>query len=84
MDQRKLNIDYRGIKELCDIFNQTIRDVGKDNDVLVIDLASHIPKEKEYIADAAHYNDKGSQLASEIISRELYKIIEVNKKEESQ
>lgn len=78
IDKRKLNLDYHGLKELHDMFNQTIRDVGRDNDVLVIDLARHIPQEKGFIADAVHYNDTGSQLAAQIISNEVYKIIQNN------
>jgi hypothetical protein len=77
--RRKLNLDYHGLKELHDMFNQAIQDVGQDHDVLVIDLARHIPQEKEFIADAVHYNDTGSQLAAELISREVYtKIIQGN------
>lgn len=78
IDKRKLNLDYYGLKELYDTFNQTIRDVGRDNDVLVIDLARHIPQKKGFIADAVHYNDTGSQLAAQIISNKVYKIIQNN------
>lgn len=71
IDKRKLNLDYYGLKELHERFNQTIREVGRDNNVLVIDLARQIPQKKDFIADAVHYNDVGSELAAEIISREI-------------
>jgi hypothetical protein len=78
IEKRNLNLDYYGLKELHDLFNQTIREIGTDHDVFVIDLASQIPQEKEFIADAVHYNDTGSELAAEIISREVYNIIQNN------
>jgi lysophospholipase L1-like esterase len=68
-------IEYNDYKETYDLFNETIRDVGKENNVLVIDLAKEIPQEQEYIYDSVHLNDTGSRLAAQIITRELKKII---------
>ncbi len=78
INKRNLQLDYDGLKALHDVFNQTIRDVGNEHEVVVIDLAEQVPQEKEFIADAVHYNDTGSQLTAEIISREIYnKIMQV-------
>ncbi len=66
-----LGIDYQDYKETFELFNQTIRDVGAANGVLVIDLAEQIPKEKTYMYDVVHFNDTGSQLAAGVISRGL-------------
>jgi lysophospholipase L1-like esterase len=54
-------------------FNDIIREVGKKEDVLVIDLAKNIPPLPENFYDSYHYNAKGAQLASDIITKELEK-----------
>jgi hypothetical protein len=56
-------------------FNQSIRDVGKQNGVLVIDLANQIPQDKKYIYDVVHLNTRGSQLAARVISRRLLPLV---------
>ena len=71
----RYGISYKEFKEIYDLFNETIRVVGKENSILVIDLANEIPQEKEYLYDSVHYNDNGSKLAASIISRELGKVI---------
>ena len=68
-------IEYKDYKEAYDLLNETIRKVGKDNNILVIDLANEIPQEKEYIYDPVHLNDTGSKLTAQVINRELKKII---------
>ncbi len=52
-------------------FNQAIREVGKSNDVLVIDLAALIPQDKQYMYDVVHLNTQGSELAAQLISEGL-------------
>jgi len=69
--QEDYKIAYKEYKEIYDLFNQAIRDVGTSQNVLVIDLAGIVPQEKEYISDIAHYNDNGSKFTAEIISKEL-------------
>ena len=64
-------IGYRKFKELYDAFNDTIREVGRQNQVMVIDLAREIPPDKKYLYDLVHFNDAGSQLAAEIIAARL-------------
>jgi len=64
-------ITYREYKDLFDSFNQTIRETGRKNGVLVIDLARLIPPENRYIYDTVHLNDAGCRLAAQIISDHL-------------
>jgi lysophospholipase L1-like esterase len=52
-------------------FNQAIREVGKENGVLVIDLANLIPQDKQYMYDVVHLNTRGSRLAAQLISEGL-------------
>lgn len=68
-------IDYKQFKVIFDLFNETIREVAKENNILLIDLANEIPQEKEYMYDTVHFNDKGSQFATKVISEELLKIL---------
>ena len=68
-------ITYTEFKSAFDRLNQTIRDVGAKNQVLVIDLAREIPPVKENIADVAHYNDQGSRLVAARIAADLTPII---------
>jgi hypothetical protein len=68
-------ITYADFKGAFDRLNQTIRDVGAKNQVLVIDLAREIPPVKENIADVAHFNDQGSRLVAARIAADLTPII---------
>lgn len=52
-------------------FNEVIREIGKQEKVLVIDLAKVIPKQTDYIYDSYHYTAKGAALAAEHISSQL-------------
>ncbi len=58
-------------QDLYKKFNQKIRQFGKENNVLVIDLANHIPQNKEYIYDTVHINKKGSILVSNKIASDI-------------
>ena len=75
--QRQLNeicgmvLQYKEFKELHSLFNETIRKVGQENNVLIVDLDKLIPKNKEYMFDVYHLTDRGSVLASEIIANSL-------------
>ncbi len=68
-------ISYRQFKGLYDAFNDTIREVGRKNHVMVIDLAREVPPDKQYLYDLVHFNDAGSQLAAQIIATRLKGVI---------
>jgi hypothetical protein len=68
-------ITYAEFKEAFDRLNQTMREVGAKNGVLVIDLAREIAPVKENIADVAHYNDQGSRLVAAQIAAQLIPVI---------
>jgi lysophospholipase L1-like esterase len=69
--QANESITYDDFKGAFDLFNETIREVGAKNQVLVIDLAREIPPERQYICDVAHFNDEGSQLVAHQIAAKL-------------
>jgi lysophospholipase L1-like esterase len=68
-------MDYADYKEIYDLFNQTIRETGDRNGILVIDLAKKIPPEKEFLFDAIHLTDQGSKVAAQIIQEALRPIM---------
>jgi lysophospholipase L1-like esterase len=68
-------ITYAAFKGAFDRLNQTIRDLGAKNHVLVIDLAREIPPVKENICDVAHLNDRGSRLVAARIAADLTPVI---------
>ncbi len=68
-------IPYADFKEIYDAFNDTIRQVGRDSEVMVIDLAGDIPPDKTYLYDLVHFNDAGSQLAAQIIAGKIKDVL---------
>jgi lysophospholipase L1-like esterase len=68
-------ITYAEFKGAFDRLNQTIRDLGAKNHLLVIDLAQEIPPVKENICDVAHLNDRGSRLVAARIAADLTPMI---------
>jgi lysophospholipase L1-like esterase len=68
-------ITYGEFKGAFDRLNQTIREVGAKNQVLVIDLAREIPPVKENICDVAHFNDRGSRLVAARIAARLTPVV---------
>jgi hypothetical protein len=65
----------RDFMDLYANFNQAIREVGKEQGVLVIDLAALIPQDQRYIYDVVHLNTRGSQLAAQVISEHLQPLV---------
>jgi lysophospholipase L1-like esterase len=68
-------ITYGDFKGAFDRFNRTIREVGAQNGVLVIDLAQQIPPENEYMSDVAHYTPAGSRLVAQRIAAALTPVV---------
>jgi len=68
---RDTGISYQDFKRLYDLFNETIREVGRQKGVLVIDLAREVPPDKEHLYDLVHFNDAGSRDAAKIIAAQL-------------
>ena len=67
----QFGITYQQYKGLYEAMNATVRAVGKEKGVLVIDLASRIPHDREYLYDMVHFTEKGSIEAASIIATEL-------------
>jgi lysophospholipase L1-like esterase len=76
---RKLETDfgiaYEDYRDIYTAFNETIRRVGEETGVPVIDLAATVPQEKEYMYDGIHLNDNGSRFVAGVIAGELLPLI---------
>ena len=68
-------LSYRDFKKIYDAFNETIRRIGRQNQVLVIDLAREVPPDKAYLYDMVHFNDRGSRYAAGLIAGKLKPIL---------
>jgi lysophospholipase L1-like esterase len=52
-------------------FNNITREVAREENILLIDLAKKVPAQEKYLYDVVHVNKAGSILEAEIISDEL-------------
>jgi lysophospholipase L1-like esterase len=68
-------ITYTDYKTIFDLFNQRIRWVAARNHIPLIDLADHIPPEKEFMYDIVHLTDRGSQAAATLIAPTLNQLV---------
>ena len=59
--------------ELYHDFNEIIRTVAKDRNVLFVDLAKRVPASPKYIYDTVHLNDTGSIMVGNILVEEFAK-----------
>jgi lysophospholipase L1-like esterase len=64
-------ITYQEYQEIFNLFNRAIRRTAAANQVLLIDLASAVPQEREYIYDVVHFTNQGSRLAAAVIKEAL-------------
>jgi lysophospholipase L1-like esterase len=69
--EKDSKISGQQFKEIYDRFNEAVRQVGRQNGILVIDLARLIPQEPQYMYDVVHLNTTGSKLAAQLISEQL-------------
>jgi hypothetical protein len=57
--------------ELLELYNETTRKVGKENNILVIELARKLPKSSRLFYDTMHYTNEGAQKVADIIYNQL-------------
>ena len=61
--------------DLLEVYNDVTRRVGRDNGVLVIDLARQMPKSSRYFTDFLHFNNEGAQKVSEVMYSSLWPML---------
>ncbi len=70
------NLNGALMSAVMEMYNDTLRRVGAENGVLVIDLAREVPPDQEHLYDMVHFNDAGSRLAAKIIAARLQPLIQ--------
>jgi lysophospholipase L1-like esterase len=77
-------IEYNEFRTIYNEFTESIRAIAKEENILLIDLDVEIPRNKEFIYDTFHLNDKGSLLAAKVISSGIIKqIFEIYEKKKN-
>ncbi|MFZ5448881.1 MAG: SGNH/GDSL hydrolase family protein [Thermodesulfobacteriota bacterium] len=54
--------------EVLELYNDVTRQVGREQGVLVIDLARQMPKDSRYFYDLMHYTNAGAEKMADIIA----------------
>jgi lysophospholipase L1-like esterase len=57
--------------ESLQVYNDATRRVGQENNVLVIDVGSQMPKSSRYFYDYVHYTNEGARVVADIVYRSL-------------
>jgi hypothetical protein len=57
--------------QVLELYNDAIRRMGRERDILVVDLARDMPKDSALYLDWIHFTNKGAERVAEIIDREL-------------
>jgi len=68
-------IDFDDYAETYSKMNDVVRSVAQAHNITLIDAASAIPQKEDYIFDAVHFTDKGSQEMAKYISEQLKPVI---------
>lgn len=50
-----------------ELYNEVTRQVARDQNVLLIDLAHEMPKDSQYFRDMIHYTNSGSKIVANIL-----------------
>lgn len=73
--EKDFGITYEKYRNIYIKMNELIRQVGIDNNVFVIDLASEVPQSASYMYDVVHFNRNGSKYVSVLIANKLSGLI---------
>ena len=73
LDHRFVAKDMDGATawQVLELYNDITREVGREQGVLVIDLARQMPKNSTYYFDLMHYTNAGAAQVADIVARQL-------------
>lgn len=57
--------------EVLDLYNQATREIAKEEDILLIDLAAKMPRSSRYFYDFIHFTREGAKVVAQILVPEL-------------
>jgi hypothetical protein len=74
-------LEYESVSHRA--FNETVKKIGYENNILVIDLEKELKKNNSwaFLSDGIHLNDAGSKAVGTIITNELNKLLNISKKD---
>jgi lysophospholipase L1-like esterase len=72
---QSFGLNYQDAKSIHTAMNEVTRMNAASQNLTLIDLDKGIPKSGELMYDIVHFNDKGSILAADIISKQILTII---------
>lgn len=64
-------INYEQYHANYKALNETMRQVAKEQNILLIDLDRVVPKTKDYMYDVVHLNAEGARLVADIVAKAL-------------
>ncbi len=67
----KWGIGYEQYHANYNALNETMRQVAKERNILLIDLDRLVPKTKDYMYDVVHLNADGARLVADIVAKAL-------------
>ena len=73
--ENRYDLSGDDIRDIYRKFQEIVRKVANDKNVLLIDIDRSIPKEGRYIYDWLHFTNMGSVLAANVIAKELKPIV---------
>jgi GDSL-like Lipase/Acylhydrolase family len=56
---------------ILELYNDAVRRIGREQGVLVVDLAREMPKSSRLFYDFVHFNNDGSRVVAEIVANRL-------------
>jgi lysophospholipase L1-like esterase len=62
--------------DLLEVYNDSTRHVGREEGILVIDLARQLPKTSRYFYDFIHYTPQGAQAIADILYQSLCPVLQ--------
>ncbi len=57
--------------DILESYNDVTREVGRDEEVLVVDLAAEMPKNSDLYYDFLHFSNAGAKVVAEILADRL-------------
>ena len=72
---KKRMIPFEAILAAFERLNETVREVARENDALLIDLGRRMPGTPANFYDTIHHTEAGSVLQAELVARALVKQI---------
>ena len=62
--------------DAVEVYNDVTRRIGRENNLLVIDLARQLPKTSRYFYDFIHYTPEGAQAIAGILYQSLCPVLQ--------